>query len=68
MDSPCATDVVMDTDTVSIKDEKKNSVDNTMVLPNDICDAPTLMSSIDQSTDTNVDDYRDEINKDKIWS
>lgn len=66
MDSPCATDVVMDTDTVSIKDEKKNFVDNTMVLPNDICDAPTLMSSIDQSTDTNVDDYRDEINKDKI--
>lgn len=66
MDFPCATDVVMDTDTVSIKDEKKNSVDNTMVLPNDICDAPTLMSSIDQSTDTNVDDYRDEINKDKI--
>lgn len=66
MDSPCATDVVMDTDTVSIKDGKKNSVDNTMVLPNDICDAPTLMSSIDQSADTNVDDYRDEINKDKI--
>lgn len=66
MDSSCATDVVMDTDTVSIKDEKNNSVENTMVLPNDICDAPALMSSIDQSTDTNIDDYRDEINKDKI--
>jgi hypothetical protein len=65
MDSSCATDVVMDI-TVTDKDEKPNLEESTMVIPNDKSDAPDVMSNIVQSTDTNVNDYGDEIDKDKI--
>jgi hypothetical protein len=48
------------------KDEKPNLEESIMVIPNDKSDAPDVMSNIVQSTDTNVNDYGDEINKDKI--